>query len=71
MKNNHYASRDHASRYLGKTESTPVSESASIHYGILKDMKIKLSAAEVEHLFSLQSEIAIENWCRKIIKERL
>lgn len=65
--------RDNVSRYLGKHtfENETVNESASIHFGILKDMKIKLSDEEVEHLFSLPSEIAIENWCRKIIMDRL
>lgn len=65
--------RDHASRYLGNTtaEDTPLCDAAAIHLGILKDMRIKLTQEEVEYLFSLPSEIAIENWCHKIKMERL
>lgn len=70
---NHTPSRDRASRYLGNTtaEETPVKDSAAIHLGILKDMRIKLTQAEIEYLFSLPTEVAIENWCHKIIMQRL
>lgn len=73
MQYKHKPSRDSASRYLGNTtaEDTPVADSAAIHLGILKDMKIKLSKEEIEHLFSLPTEVAIENWCHRIIMARL
>lgn len=66
-------SRDYVSRYLGNNTRVDDSlyESASIHLGILRDMKIKLIDAEMEHLFSLPSEVAIENYCHKIIMARL
>lgn len=67
----HYAMRDDVSRYLGHTRDESAKIAAGIHLGILKDMQIKLTDAEIEHLFSLPSERAIENWCRKIITERL
>jgi hypothetical protein len=73
MNTNYAPLRDKPSRYLSKTaaEETPVYEAACIHLGMLKDMKIKLTKAEIEHLFSLTSEVAIENWCHKIIMQRL
>lgn len=73
MNTNYAPLRDKPSRYLSRTyaEDTPLYESACIHLGILKDMKIKLTQAEIEHLFSLPSEIAMENWCHKIIMQRL
>lgn len=67
----HYAMRDDISRYLGHTADDPAKISAGIHLGMLTDMEIKLTDAEIAHLFSLPSERAIENWCHKIIVERL
>jgi hypothetical protein len=73
VKENYLPIKDAVCRYLGNatTEDTPLRDSAAIHLGILLDMRIKLTQDEIEHLFSLPSEVAIENWCHKIIMTRL
>lgn len=66
------ARRDIVSRYLGTHETEiSVRESAEIHLGILLDMKIKLSQEEIEHLFALPTNGAIERYCRTLYSTRL
>ena len=56
-----------------KNQYVPKKENAEARYHlkVLQDMCIKLSEDEVKYLFSLQSEYAIENYCPRIIMERL
>ena len=41
------------------------------HISVLRDMCIGLTPAETEHLYSLKSEIEIENFCHRIIMKKL
>lgn len=63
--------RDSVEHYIGNKSATSMQNYAAIKLGILTDMHIKLSYDEKEHLFSLNSEIAIDNFVRKIIADRL
>ena len=67
----HKPMRDDVSAYLSGQPAPSTYIAASIHLGILHDMHIELTDAEVEHLFSLPNEIAIEHYCHTIIKQRL
>ena len=41
------------------------------HISVLRDMCIGLTPAETEYLYSLKSEIEIENYCHRIIMNKL
>lgn len=58
------------SYYVSRKEN-PIYSKASFQLGVLRDMHIKLTAEEIDYLFSLPSEVAIENYCHRIIMERL
>lgn len=38
---------------------------------VLKQFNIKLSKVDTEHIYRLPTEIAVDNFCRKLIKFKL
>lgn len=63
--------RDYVENYISGESARCLEDYAAIKLGILTDMQIRLTYTEKEHLFSLKSEIAMDNFVRQIIMDRL
>lgn len=57
-------------KYASKNKDALKSQ-ARRHISVLRDMCIRLTLEETEYLFSLKSEIEMENFCHRIIMKKL